>query len=343
MKKTDGLFLACAREVFAGQRHRLRRADHRRRLHEARAGPLGVRRAAVENLYGDVVSDLCAGLVGGLGVVPGANIGDEAAVFEAVHGSAPDIAGQDVANPLALLMSAVMMLNHLAERERDPRYREAGTRIRGAYDAALRAGEKTRDVGGTLGTRAFADAIIARVRQSSSFVDSNEANSDRETSAASMRDHGRLERFALQARELLAFGIPGTPFTLGKLIVLAVLAGAAVLLQPARHALGRRFAAGAPPPGHRRADRRGHAGALCGRDGRGDRDPRGRRHRPECVRGARGRSGRGSRLRAPERHEQLRQRADHPDRAPDQSRRPGRYGRASVERSAGSEPGPRRS
>ena len=117
-----------------------------------------------ENLYGDVVSDLCAGLVGGLGVTPGANIGDEAAVFEAVHGSAPDIAGQDKANPLALLMSAVMMLNHLAEREREPRYREAGTRIRGAYDAALRAGEKTRDVGGTLGTRAFADAIIARVR-----------------------------------------------------------------------------------------------------------------------------------------------------------------------------------
>ena len=122
----------------------------------------------MENLYGDVVSDLCAGLVGGLGVTPGANIGDEAAVFEAVHGSAPDIAGKDIANPLALLMSAVMMLNHLAERERDPRYREAGARIRGAYDAALRAGEKTRDVGGALGTRAFADAIIARVRSGSS-------------------------------------------------------------------------------------------------------------------------------------------------------------------------------
>jgi len=67
----------------------------------------------LENLYGDVVSDLCAGLVGGLGVVPGANIGDELAVFEAVHGSAPDIAGQGIANPLALLMSGLMMLNHL--------------------------------------------------------------------------------------------------------------------------------------------------------------------------------------------------------------------------------------
>src|SRR4029453_17400697 len=83
----------------------------------------------MENLYGDLVSDLCAGLVGGLGVTPGANIGDEAAVFEAVHGSAPDIAGQDVANPLALLMSAVMMLNHLSERDRDAHYRDVATRI----------------------------------------------------------------------------------------------------------------------------------------------------------------------------------------------------------------------
>jgi 3-isopropylmalate dehydrogenase len=80
-----------------------------------------------------------------------------------VHGSAPDIAGRDVANPLALLMSAVMLLNHLAERESDSRYRDAAARIRGAYDAALRAGAKTRDVGGSLGTRAFADAVIERV------------------------------------------------------------------------------------------------------------------------------------------------------------------------------------
>jgi len=164
MKKSDGLFLACAREVFAGSA-----IAYDERIIDAGCMKLVQDPAAFdvilcENLYGDVVSDLCAGLVGGLGVTPGANIGDESAVFEAVHGSAPDIAGQDVANPLALLMSAVMMLNHLAESERDPRYREAGTRIRGAYDAALRAGEKTRDVGGALGTRAFANAIIARVR-----------------------------------------------------------------------------------------------------------------------------------------------------------------------------------
>jgi len=164
MKKSDGLFLACAREAFAGSE-----IAYDERIIDAGCMKL-VQDPSVfdvllcENLYGDVVSDLCAGLVGGLGVTPGANIGAAAAVFEAVHGSAPDIAGQDKANPLALLMSAVMMLNHLAERERDPHYRDAGTRIRAAYDAALRAGEKTRDIGGTLGTRAFADAIIARVR-----------------------------------------------------------------------------------------------------------------------------------------------------------------------------------
>jgi isocitrate dehydrogenase (NAD+) len=164
MKKSDGLFLACAREVFAGSE-----IAYDERIIDAGCMKL-VQDPSVfdvilcENLYGDVVSDLCAGLVGGLGVTPGANFGDDSAVFEAVHGSAPDIAGRDIANPLALLMSAVMMLNHLAEQERDTRYRDAATRIRSAYDAALRAGAKTRDVGGTLGTRAFADAIIERVR-----------------------------------------------------------------------------------------------------------------------------------------------------------------------------------
>src|SRR5690606_14955395 len=87
----------------------------------------------LENLYGDVVSDLCAGLVGGLGVVPGANIGDREAVFEAVHGSAPDIAGQGVANPLALLMSGVMLLDHLAELRSDATCGRAAERIKAAY------------------------------------------------------------------------------------------------------------------------------------------------------------------------------------------------------------------
>ncbi len=117
----------------------------------------------LENLYGDVVSDLCAGLVGGLGVVPGANIGDREAIFEAVHGSAPDIAGKDIANPLALLMSAVMMLNYLADTEQREDLRAAGAKIKRAYDAALETGERTRDLGGTLSTQAFAQAIIARL------------------------------------------------------------------------------------------------------------------------------------------------------------------------------------
>jgi isocitrate dehydrogenase (NAD+) len=116
-----------------------------------------------ENLYGDIVSDLCAGLVGGLGVAPGANIGDEDAVFEAVHGSAPDIAGKDLANPLSLLMSSVMMLNHLGETREDPRCQAAASRIKQGYNRALTDEQKTKDLGGQLGTQAFARAVIDRL------------------------------------------------------------------------------------------------------------------------------------------------------------------------------------
>jgi isocitrate dehydrogenase (NAD+) len=116
-----------------------------------------------ENLYGDIISDLCAGLVGGLGVTPGANIGEKGAVFEAVHGSAPDIAGKGVANPLALVMSGVMMLNWLSVRRSEPRFAECATRIRRAYDRALTEGATTRDLGGKLGTMEFADALVARL------------------------------------------------------------------------------------------------------------------------------------------------------------------------------------
>jgi isocitrate dehydrogenase (NAD+) len=116
-----------------------------------------------ENLYGDIVSDLCAGLIGGLGVSPGANFGDEDAVFEAVHGSAPDIAGQDLANPLALLMSATLLLDHLGESRHDPACKLAAARIRAAYEQALTDGQKTRDLGGSLGTKAFAKAVIERL------------------------------------------------------------------------------------------------------------------------------------------------------------------------------------
>ncbi|MBX3170570.1 MAG: NAD-dependent isocitrate dehydrogenase [Candidatus Eremiobacteraeota bacterium] len=118
----------------------------------------------MENLYGDVVSDLCAGLVGGLGVTPGANYGEDgAAVFEAVHGSAPDIAGQGLANPLALLMSAEMMLHYLADQHGDASSERCAERIRAAYEGALENGEKTRDLGGELSTEQFAQAVMARL------------------------------------------------------------------------------------------------------------------------------------------------------------------------------------
>jgi isocitrate dehydrogenase (NAD+) len=113
----------------------------------------------MENLYGDIVSDLCAGMVGGLGVVPGANFGDGCAVFEAVHGSAPDIAGQGLANPLALIMSGVMMLNHIGETE-------AAKRIKNAYDAVLAERNLevlTPDIGGKGGTKEFTAELIRMI------------------------------------------------------------------------------------------------------------------------------------------------------------------------------------
>ena len=111
----------------------------------------------LENLYGDIISDLCAGLIGGLGLAPGANIGEQGAVFEAVHGSAPDIAGQGLANPTALLMSAILMLKHIGERE-------AAESIETAMLKVYADGEiRTRDVGGNAKTDEFANAIIAEM------------------------------------------------------------------------------------------------------------------------------------------------------------------------------------
>ena len=104
------------------------------------------------NLYGDIVSDLCAGLVGGLGVVGAANLGVDCAVFEAVHGSAPDIAGKGIANPTALLLSAVMMLRHIREGA-------AADRILRALSQVMTAGTRTADLGGRASTREFADAV----------------------------------------------------------------------------------------------------------------------------------------------------------------------------------------
>jgi len=165
MKVSDGLFLDCCRNVHAegfkdiGYEQRIIDAGCMRLVQ----APSDFDVLLMENFYGDVVSDLCAGLVGGLGVVPGANIGEQAAVFEAVHGSAPDIAGQNKANPLALLMSAVMLLNHLHQTRGDQACLDAAQRIKAAYNAALSAGDKTADLGGGLGTDAFADAVIRRL------------------------------------------------------------------------------------------------------------------------------------------------------------------------------------
>ena len=165
MKVTDGLFLQCARRIH---QHEYPNIEYEENIIDAGCmklvqdpGRFDV--LLLENLYGDVISDLCAGLVGGLGVVPGANFGDERAVFEAVHGSAPDIAGTGVANPLAMLMSAVMMLNHLADTREDEHCRQVAERIKAAYDRALDDDRKTRDLGGDLGTETFADAVIERL------------------------------------------------------------------------------------------------------------------------------------------------------------------------------------
>jgi isocitrate dehydrogenase (NAD+) len=164
MKLSDGLFIRCAkreRDGYPGIEYEetIIDAGCMRIVQE----PSRFDVILCENLYGDVISDLCAGLVGGLGVIPGANFGDEQSVFEAVHGTAPDIAGQDRANPLAMIMSAVMMLRHLASTRDDPTCAKAADRIRDAYNDCLLKGLKTADLGGEMGTRAFTDAIIGRL------------------------------------------------------------------------------------------------------------------------------------------------------------------------------------
>lgn len=158
MKISDGLALECTRKVAK----KYPQIELSEMIVDASAmmmvrdpNRLGV--LVTENLYGDILSDLGAGLVGGLGIVPGANIGDEAAVFEAVHGSAPDIAGKGIANPTALIQSAVMMLRHLGELT-------AAARIEQALTELYRAGEvRTRDLGGTATTTEFADALCGMI------------------------------------------------------------------------------------------------------------------------------------------------------------------------------------
>jgi isocitrate dehydrogenase (NAD+) len=155
MKMSDGLFLKSVRTVAA----QFPEIEYKELIVDNACmqivmDPLQFDVLLLPNLYGDVMSDLAAGLVGGLGVVPSANIGDESAMFEAVHGTAPDIAGKGLANPTALLMSSILMLDHLGERT-------AARRIESALDKVYLEGKHTtRDIGGKAGTDEFAEAVI---------------------------------------------------------------------------------------------------------------------------------------------------------------------------------------
>jgi isocitrate dehydrogenase (NAD+) len=156
MKLTDGLFLRCCRDV-AETYPDIKYAEHivDNTCMQLVMNPYQYDVLVLENLYGDIISDLCAAFVGGLGLVPGANLGHECAIFEAVHGSAPDIAGKDLANPTAVMQSAVLMLRHIGEPE-------AADRMHAALERVYSEGTKTtRDVGGSAGTSEFADAVIA--------------------------------------------------------------------------------------------------------------------------------------------------------------------------------------
>ncbi len=156
MKLSDGLFLTCARQVA----RRYPRVEYGELIVDNACMQLVLRPQEfdvllLENLYGDIVSDLCAGLVGGLGVVPGANVGARCAIFEAVHGTAPDITGKNLANPLAAILSGVMLLRHVGQRRAADRIDRAVTRL-------LREGRtRTKDLGGTARTSAVAERLMA--------------------------------------------------------------------------------------------------------------------------------------------------------------------------------------
>jgi len=155
MKLSDGLFIRCSRNV-SKEYPEITYGEHivDNTCMQLVTNPYQYDMLLMENLYGDILSDLCAAFVGGLGLVPGANYGTDCAIFEAVHGSAPDIAGRGVANPTALVRSSILMLRHLGERE-------AAEKVKYAVHAVYREGKHiTRDLGGTAGTLEFADAVI---------------------------------------------------------------------------------------------------------------------------------------------------------------------------------------
>ena len=159
MKLSDGLFLRCSRNV-SKEYPEVTYGEHivDNTCMQLVMNPYQYDMLLLENLYGDIISDLCAAFVGGLGLVPGANFGHDCAIFEAVHGSAPDIAGKNIANPTAVIRSGLLMLRHLGEHE-------AANKIRYALERVYRHREKlTRDVGGKAGTSEFADAVIEEMQ-----------------------------------------------------------------------------------------------------------------------------------------------------------------------------------
>jgi isocitrate dehydrogenase (NAD+) len=171
MKLSDGLFLRCSRNV-AKEYPEITYGEHivDNTCMQLVMNPYQYDMLLMENFYGDIISDLCAAFVGGLGFVPGANIGDHCAIFEAVHGSAPDIAGKNIANPTAVIRSALLMLRHLGEYE-------AATKIRNALEKVYRTREKlTRDVGGKAGTSEFADSIIEFMESESAVAPAAETS-----------------------------------------------------------------------------------------------------------------------------------------------------------------------
>jgi isocitrate dehydrogenase (NAD+) len=162
MKLSDGLFLDCCAKVaadFPDIKYDDIIVDNC--CMQLVLDPTRFDMLLLENLYGDIVSDLCAGLVGGLGLAPGANIGEKGATFEAVHGSAPDIAGKNLANPIAVILSAALLLDHIGEKA-------AGDRVRHAVTAVLKEGKHMpRDLGGSASTSEVAEAIATRVSKKS--------------------------------------------------------------------------------------------------------------------------------------------------------------------------------
>jgi isocitrate dehydrogenase (NAD+) len=167
MKMSDGLFLRCCREIAV----EFPQIEYSELIVDNACMQLVMRPETFDvlvlpNLYGDIVSDLCAGLVGGLGIVPGANLGDTCAVFEAVHGSAPDIAGKGIANPVGTILSAAMLLRHSLGLEAEAKAVER------AVSDAVRDGARTKDLGGSLSTVAAADEVLARLAKETTVAES---------------------------------------------------------------------------------------------------------------------------------------------------------------------------